>query len=49
MKLSCNQENLSKGLSVVSKIIGIRSNLPVLNNILLASDKGRLKLSSTDL
>ncbi len=49
MKLSCNQDNLSKGLNIVGKIIGNRGNLPVLNNILLSTDKGRLKLSSTDL
>ncbi|EKD56014.1 MAG: DNA polymerase III, beta subunit [uncultured bacterium] len=49
MKLSCNQEKLNKSLNIVNKIIGVRGTLPILNNILLATDKGRLKLASTDL
>ncbi len=49
MKLSCTQENLSKGLSIVGRSVGTRATLPVLNNILLQTDKGRLKLSATDL
>jgi len=49
MKLSCTQENLAKGLSIVSRSVGTRATLPVLNNILIQTDKGRLKLSATDL
>lgn len=49
MKLSCNQEKLNRALNLVNKIIGTRGTLPILNNILLATDKGRLKLASTDL
>jgi DNA polymerase III subunit beta len=49
MKLSCMQENLAKGLSIVSRAVANRSTLPVLGNILLASDNGRLRLSATNL
>lgn len=49
MKLSCNQEKFNKSLNIVNKIIGTRGTLPILNNILLSTDKGRLKLASTDL
>lgn len=49
MKLSCNQEKLNQALNIVNKIIGIRGTLPILNNILLKTDNGRLKLSATDL
>ena len=49
MKLSCLQENLAKGLSIVSRAVAARSTLPVLGNILLATDNGRLKLSATNL
>jgi len=49
MKLSCTQENLSRGLGLVGRSVGTRATLPVLNNILLQTDKGRLKLSATDL
>lgn len=49
MKLICTQENLNKALNVVGKIINKNTTLPILNNILLKTDKGRLKLSSTNL
>ena len=49
MKVSCLQENLQKGLSIVSRAVSSRSTLPVLNNILLATDQSRLKLAATDL
>jgi DNA polymerase-3 subunit beta len=43
------QENLAKGLNVVGRAVSTRSTLPVLGNILLATDGGRLKLSATNL
>jgi DNA polymerase-3 subunit beta len=49
MKVSCLQENLAKGLSVVSRAVSPRSTLPVLGNVLLETDQGRLKLSATNL
>jgi DNA polymerase III subunit beta len=49
MKASCLQENLAKGLSIVSRAVSTRSTLPVLANVLLATDNGRLKLSATNL
>ena len=49
MKLICTQENLNKALNVVGKIVNKNTTLPILNNILLKTDKGRLKLSSTNL
>jgi len=49
MKVSCLQENLAKGLSVVGRAVSPRSTLPVLGNVLLATDGGRLKLSATNL
>lgn len=49
MKLSCLQENLAKGLSTVARAVSTRSTLPVLSNVLLATDHGRLKLSATNL
>ncbi len=48
MKVSCLQENLAKGLSIVSRAVQPRSPLPVLGNILLATDEGRLKLAATN-
>ncbi|MCS7221280.1 MAG: DNA polymerase III subunit beta [Anaerolineae bacterium] len=49
MRVSCLQENLAKGLSIVGRAVSTRSTLPVLGNILLATDRSRLKLSATDL
>lgn len=49
MKVSCLQENLAKGLSIVSRAVATKSTLPVLSNILLATDEGRLKLAATNL
>lgn len=49
MKVSCLQENLSRGLSLVARAVATRSTLPVLGNVLLASDHGRLRLSATNL
>jgi DNA polymerase-3 subunit beta len=49
MKVSCLQENLAKGLGIVGRAVSPRSTLPVLGNILLATEGGRLKLSATDL
>ena len=39
MKIVCTQENLNKGLSLVSNIANKSSNLPILNNVLLKADK----------
>lgn len=49
MKISCTQENLARGLGIVSHMVGVRATLPVLNNILLKVAKGRLHLAATDL
>ena len=49
MKIICLQENLKKGLNNVQNIIGKNLTLPILNNILLTTEKKQLKLSATDL
>ncbi len=46
---SCRQENLAAGLGLVGHIVKERTTLPVLSNILLATDNGSLKLAATDL
>jgi DNA polymerase-3 subunit beta len=43
------QENLAKGLSIVGRAVSSRSTLPVLGNILLSTDEGRLRLAATNL
>ena len=49
MKLSCLQENLNWGLAVVGRAVAKNTTLPITNNILLATNNGRLKLVATDL
>ncbi len=48
MRVSCLQENLAKGLSIVGRAVATRSTLPVLGHVLLATDQGRLKLAATN-
>jgi DNA polymerase III subunit beta len=49
MKVTVLQENLARGLNIVSRAVSPRSTLPVLSNILVATDEGRLRLSATNL
>jgi DNA polymerase-3 subunit beta len=43
------QENLARGLSVVSRAVSARSTLPVLANVLLKTEDAGLKLTATNL
>jgi len=49
MKIICTQENLNKALGIVGKVVNKNTTLPILNNVLLKTDKKGLKLSSTNL
>ncbi|MBE3558804.1 MAG: DNA polymerase III subunit beta [Ktedonobacteraceae bacterium] len=49
MKITCKQQDLSRGLSIVGHAVSSRSTLPILANILLSAEHGRLKLSATNL
>ena len=46
MKISCLQENLSRGLAVVGRAVATRATLPVTQNVLLSVDQSMLKLSA---
>jgi DNA polymerase-3 subunit beta len=49
VKLVVTQENLARGLQVVSRAVSTRSSVPVLNNVLLRTEDGGLKLTATNL
>lgn len=49
MKVQVLQENLQRGLSIVGRAVATRSTLPITSNVLLMTDRGRLKLAATDL
>jgi len=49
MKLSCLQENLSRGLGIVGRAVATRSTLPITQNIFLSAEQSQLKLAATNL
>ncbi len=49
MIATCLKENLKENLDNALRIVKYNSTLPILNNLLIATDKGRLRISSTDL
>lgn len=49
MELTVTQENLARALSATSRVASSRSQLPILNNILLRTDGHRLMVAATNL
>lgn len=49
MNVICLKENLKRSLDNALRIVKYNSTLPILNNFLLSTEKGMLKISSTDL
>ena len=49
MKIVVNQKNLKQALGITEKIVAKNTSLPILNNILIKTENGRLKLSATNL
>ena len=49
MKLIVNQKNLKRAISLVEKVVSKNTSLPILGNILIKTENGRLRLSATNL
>ncbi|HOW60507.1 MAG TPA: DNA polymerase III subunit beta [Candidatus Moranbacteria bacterium] len=49
MKLTCTQENFKKAIYSTERVVGKQITLPILENILLQTDHGMLKISATNL
>lgn len=49
MKLTCSQGDLANALSIVNRAVSPNNTLPVLNNILLTAEGGKLILNATNL
>jgi len=49
MKLTVNQKNLRRALSLVERVVARNVALPILSNVLLKTENGRLKISATNL
>lgn len=49
MKIEINKEDLLVGIQTIQNVINPRSTLPILTNILIETQEGGIKLTSTDL
>ncbi|MFH1575758.1 MAG: DNA polymerase III subunit beta [Candidatus Nealsonbacteria bacterium] len=49
MKIIILKENLNSGLNIIGRVAGKNLTLPILNNILIETEKNFINLSSTDL
>src|SRR3989339_1554678 len=49
MKLSCTRENLHQGLSITSHLTTKNTNLPILQNVLVKTEGGTIRFTTTNL
>ena len=49
MKLTCTQENFKKAIYSTERVVGKQLTLPILENILLETEQGMLKIAATNL
>jgi len=49
MQFSCNQDTFAKYLNIASRIVTNKPGLPILNNVLFRTEKGKLLITVTDL
>src|SRR3954470_14405768 len=49
MKLTITREQIMNGLQAVQNVVGSRTTLPILSNVLLRAEGTRLELTATDL
>lgn len=49
MKISVTQENLAKALNHILKATAVKPNIPVLANVLIQTERGKIKFSATNL
>ena len=49
MKIIVNQKNLKRAINLVEKVVSKNTSLPILGNILLKTENGRLRFSATNL
>lgn len=49
MKLAIGKEQILQGLQAVQNVVGSRTTLPILSNVLLKAAENRLELTATDL
>ncbi len=49
MNLTISKEQIINGLQAVQNVVSTRTTLPILSNVLLRAEEGRLEFTATDL
>lgn len=49
MRFEVLNENIKRALAIANRAVSTRSSLPVLSNVLLATDEGRIRIEATNL
>lgn len=49
MKITCERNRLAEALGIAGRAVSSRNTLPILANVLLETEEGRLRLTATDL
>ncbi|NJM54807.1 MAG: DNA polymerase III subunit beta [Verrucomicrobiae bacterium] len=49
MKFTVTKDHLARGLAAVQNVVSTRTTLPILSNVLIRAEDGRLHLTATDL
>lgn len=49
MKITCDRSRLAEALGIAGRAVSSRNTLPILANVLLETEEGRLRLTATDL
>lgn len=49
MKFSCNTKDISAAVGAASKVVNAHTTVPILSNVLLQSDEGKIAVRATDL
>src|SRR2546425_10848422 len=49
MNLTISKEQIINGLQAVQNVVSTRTTLPILSNVLMRADGGRLEFTATDL
>jgi DNA polymerase III subunit beta len=49
MKFTCNTKDIATAVSAASKVVNAHTTVPILSNVLLAADDGKIAVRATDL
>ena len=49
MKFKINRDFFSSGLQLVTSVVGTRKTMPILQNVLIEAEEGKVSLTTTNL